>query len=166
MHGIHISEQCISKWSKFCPTGSQMQMQSSCLMWTLYKTDEKLTGRNNWFPQGMLDVAILAANTSQLKITLEVTCFPLHIKSNIVPKIPQQIKARKRPWAMRSSAHLLHRHVKLNPWGVLLRRAHFTWTASSSSSALPSLCRFLHLNLLSFAFCKRSAPTQTFIKYY
>ena len=45
-------------------------MQSSCLMWTLYKTDE--TGRNNWFPQGMLDVAILAANTSQLKITLEV----------------------------------------------------------------------------------------------
>ena len=61
-------------------------MQSSCLMWTLYKTDEKLTGRNYWFPQGMLDVAILAANTSQLKITLEVTCFPLHIKSNIVPK--------------------------------------------------------------------------------
>ena len=58
---------------------------------------------------------------------------------------------------MRSLAHLLHRHVKLNPWGVLLRRAPFTWTASSSSSALPSLCRFLHLNLLSFAFCKRSA---------
>ena len=51
-------------------------MQSSCLMWTLYKTDEKLTDRDNWFPQGMLDVAILAANTSQLKITLEVTCFP------------------------------------------------------------------------------------------
>ena len=47
-------------------------MQSSCLMWTLYKTDEKLTDRDNWFPQGMLDVAILAANTSQLKITLEV----------------------------------------------------------------------------------------------
>ena len=88
-------------------------MQSSCLMWTLYKTDE--TGRNTWFPQGMLDVAILAANTSQLKITLEVTCFPLHIKSNIVPKIPQQIKAKKRPWAMRSLAHPLHRHVKLNP---------------------------------------------------
>ena len=101
MHGIHISEQCISKWSKFCPTGSQMQMQSSCLMWSLYKTDEKLTGRNYWFPQGMLDVAILAANTSQLKITLEVTCFPLHTKSNILRKRFLNKKKQKRdpgPW--------------------------------------------------------------------
>ena len=68
-------------------------MQSSCLMWTLYKTDE--TGRNNWFPQGMLDVAILAANTSQLKITLEVTCFPLHIKSNIVPEDSSTNQSKK-----------------------------------------------------------------------
>ena len=70
-------------------------MQSSCLIWTLYKTDEKLTGRNNWFPQGMLDVAILAANTSQLKITLEVTFFPLHIKSNIVPKDSSTNQSKK-----------------------------------------------------------------------
>ena len=43
----------------------------------------------------MLDVAILAANTSQLKITLEVTCFPLHIKSNIVPKDSSTNQSRK-----------------------------------------------------------------------
>ena len=70
-------------------------MQSSCLMWSLYKKDEKLTGRNYWFPQGMLDVAILAANTSQLKITLEVTCFPLHTKSNILRKRFLNKKSKK-----------------------------------------------------------------------
>ena len=71
-------------------------MQSSCLMWTLYKTDE--TGRNTWFPQGMLDVAILAANTSQLKITLEVTCFPFaHQIKHSVKRFLNTLKQKRDP---------------------------------------------------------------------